>query len=848
MSQSSVQEGSTEDAVFSSKKSKLFSNKRVNIVLDDLNFLLWKQQILLAVRSHRLEKFLTGKVKAPPEMVTDEDGETVENEEYELFIAQDSALASWLLSTISPHLLPQFVGAESASEIWTTVTKFFASRSTTTIMSLHYKLKSLKKGDLSMRTYISQIKEVCDSLAACGNPISEIEKIATILNGLPMDYKPFVDVITSSREPFTLDGVVSVLVDAEVQQNAFNQTDNFFGSISVAQNTYERSTTKNEAYKGNQQPYRQQFYNSSGRGRGRNRPQCQLCGKIGHLVSSCWYRFDQGFQGVGSQDRSSEVKNETGSANMHDGDVNTTGFVCSCAGHGSNEGQGKTQAGVNASGQWFIDSGATHHVTPDATKVGQGSEYAGPGKITVGDGTNLSISTIGKTHLSTDKKSLILNDLMHVPMITKNLISVSKLAKDNSVFIEFHAYKCLVRDEETGAILLRGKETEGLYKFDSVAGSSNSEDIVNTKREINVTNGATSNYELWHRRLGHVSHEMLQKACKDHGIVLARWFSDELLVVPELHKFSTNDVLRRDITDEHSCQEGAEGAAAVHEEGSNSRHNIDEGPGRSRVEEAALGDTAAEDHGGLLNIGDLSVPEDDSHTENLERIEDDSAEMYNGVHEDETNNSHEVDTSIEEAEEGSNAEMECRVLMVHLRGTIQCGAVHGNPDAPTSVATARPCADDGARSACSDLRWPDNCDQVHIRKCPTGESVGVDELGLTFHPKQSVVPLQSKAKMIVDSSSESSSDSSSVPDQSFGPTNRSRSNCIGEDEVDRPMVKWVDVVARHMQEKMSLGDKAGKDIPQMHYQNGELDPVTGPEGREAHSCKTPADKVMDRGE
>ncbi|KAL4319057.1 hypothetical protein GQ457_18G024390 [Hibiscus cannabinus] len=584
MSQSSVQEGSSEDAVFSSKKSKLFSNMRVNIVLDDLNFLLWKQQILLAVRSHRLEKFLTGKVKAPPEMVTNEDDESVENEEYELFVAQDSALASWLLSTISPHLLPQFVGVESASEIWTTVTKFFASRSTT-IMSLHYKLKSLKKGDLSMRTYISQIKELRIPMRGALLRMKHIREINShIVNSF----------ITQ---------VAWVVVGID------------------------------------------------------HSPQCQLCGKIGHLVSSCWYRFDQGFQGVGSLDRSSEVKNETGSANMHDGDVNTTGFVCSCAGHGSNEGQGKTQAGVNASGQWFIDSGATHHVTPEATKVGQGSEYAGPGKITIGDGTNLSISAIGKTHLSTDKKSLILNDLMHVPMITKNLISVSKLAKDNSVFIEFHAYKCLVRDEETGAILLRGKETEGLYKFDSVTDSSNSENTVNTKREINVTNGATSNYELWHRRLGHVSHEMLQKACKDHGIVLARWFSNELLVVPELHKFSTKDVLARDITDEHSCQEGVEETTVVHEEGSNSRHNVDEGPERSRVEEAALSDTAAESHGGLFN-DDLPGPEDDSHTENLAGIEDGSAEMHIDVHEDGTNNSHEVDTNVEEAEEGSNAEME----------------------------------------------------------------------------------------------------------------------------------------------------------------------------------------------
>ncbi|KAL4377519.1 hypothetical protein GQ457_02G024390 [Hibiscus cannabinus] len=335
-------------------------------------------------------------------------------------------------------------------------------------MSLHYKLKSLKKGDLSMRTYISQIKEVCDSLAACGNPISEVEKIATILNGLPMEYKPFVAVITASREPFNLGGVVSVLIDAEVQQNAFDLANNFSGSASIAQGTSDRAGVKNKEYSMNQQPCRQ-FNNS--RGRGRTRPQCQLCGKVGHLVDSCWFRFDQSFQGVTA--RKSTSREESGMSNVNGGETNVTGHVCSCAGHGSNESQAQVQLTTVGTGQnqWYVDSGATHHVTPEAGKVMQGSEYGGPGKITVGDGANLNIAKIGKSVLpvfSSNRKTLVLSDLMHVPQITKNLISVPKLARDNHVFLEFHAFKCVVRDEDTGAVLLEGRESEGLYKFDSV--------------------------------------------------------------------------------------------------------------------------------------------------------------------------------------------------------------------------------------------------------------------------------------------------------------------------------------------------------------------------------------------
>ncbi|KAL4318853.1 hypothetical protein GQ457_18G012320 [Hibiscus cannabinus] len=144
-----------------SKTGKMFTNKKVNVVLDETNFLLWKQQIILTIWSHRLERLLTGELKAPPETVRGEGGSQVTNDSYEVFVAQDSALASWLLSTISSHLLPQFVGAETVAVVWETVLKFFANLSTTSFMTLHCKLRSLKKGDGSMRSYITQVKEVC---------------------------------------------------------------------------------------------------------------------------------------------------------------------------------------------------------------------------------------------------------------------------------------------------------------------------------------------------------------------------------------------------------------------------------------------------------------------------------------------------------------------------------------------------------------------------------------------------------------------------------------------------------------------------------------------------------------
>lgn len=56
------------------------------------------------------------------------------------------------------------------------------------------------------------------------------------------------------------------------------------------------------------------------------------------------------------------------------------------------------------------------------------------------------------------------NSLLHVLEITKNLLGVSKFARDNGVFFEFHP-TFSVKDLQTKQILLEGKSKCGLYAF-----------------------------------------------------------------------------------------------------------------------------------------------------------------------------------------------------------------------------------------------------------------------------------------------------------------------------------------------------------------------------------------------
>lgn len=67
--------------------------------------------------------------------------------------------------------------------------------------------------------------------------------------------------------------------------------------------------------------------------------------------------------------------------------------------------------------------------------------------LMVGDGKLLPITQLGPSILPANHaaQSLKLNDILLVPQIAKNLLSVSKLSWDNNFYLEFHPNCCFVR-------------------------------------------------------------------------------------------------------------------------------------------------------------------------------------------------------------------------------------------------------------------------------------------------------------------------------------------------------------------------------------------------------------------
>jgi hypothetical protein len=92
---------------------------------------------------------------------------------------------------------------------------------------------------------------------------------------------------------------------------------------------------------------------------GQNRPRCQVCLRVGHTANMCWYHFDEDY--------------------VPDQRVANMAF-------------GSTSTNPN----WYLDSGATDHITGELEKLTMNKCYIGHNQIRSANGAGMEITHVDK--------------------------------------------------------------------------------------------------------------------------------------------------------------------------------------------------------------------------------------------------------------------------------------------------------------------------------------------------------------------------------------------------------------------------------------------------------------------
>ena len=145
-------------------------------------------------------------------------------------------------------------------------------------------------------------------------------------------------------------------------------------------------------------------------------------------------------------------------------------------------------------GNYYMDTGATSHMTADAGILS--SYFNSSSKshnIVVGSGHLIPVVGHGSTNLPPPHPPFVLQSVLHAPKLIKNLISVRKFTTDNMVSISFDPFGFLVNDLQTGTRLMRCDNVGDLYPLFSNSQATSPKHSAFT----------TMSHDIWHNRLGH---------------------------------------------------------------------------------------------------------------------------------------------------------------------------------------------------------------------------------------------------------------------------------------------------------------------------------------------------------
>jgi len=384
--------------------------------------------------------------------------------------------------SVSKDVLTRIADATTAAEAWKSIGEMHASQSRARSVNVRLALATTKKESMSITEYYSKMKGLGDEMAAAGKPLDDEEMVGYIINGLDAEFNPVTSALITRVEPITMPELFSQLLSFEtrldLQQGGSSSSANLAsrgrGGMRGRGNNRGRGHNSSRGGRGrggaSQQQQQQQHHYFQNRANNNQsnegRPTCQVCDKKGHTAIECWYRFDESY--------------------------------------GANNKSVGTAYGIDTN--WYVDSGASDHVTGDLEKLSARDRYGGKDQIQTASGSGMEITHVGHSVVQTHKRDLHLNNILYAPKAKKSLISVHRLTLDNSAYLEFHPNFFLVKDQATKSTILKGPCRGGLYSLPSDS---------TLKQAFGVTRPS---FERWHSRLGHPSSSIVSKVVSNYNL------------------------------------------------------------------------------------------------------------------------------------------------------------------------------------------------------------------------------------------------------------------------------------------------------------------------------------------
>lgn len=353
----------------------------------------------------------------------------------------------WLYLACESTVCNHFDDVSTPLAIWTLLTKSFAESGLDREVAAIVALTTTHLEDCgSIDEFIGKMMESWKRCKDANVAITDRVVALLMIGRLGTQYQPFIMGLAGSGTEISVENIESMLLTL-VPANGKTETA-FYGGGSHSGNRMARSAGSNKSSRNNKGNKAQ--------------VKCFGCGQLGHYKNKC-----------PSGSSNSESKSSESAKKLPD--AKFANAFSAVAGEYCNE-------------DWFIDSGASRHMTFRRDILSDFKMVNCP-DISIANKELLPVKGCGTAHIIVNGIDIAIKNVLFVPTLGANLLSVGAMTEAGNV-VSFGKNGCEVHNAR-GDLLIRARVYNGIYKVDA--------------RHIQCMLASNDKTVDWHRRLGHLS-------------------------------------------------------------------------------------------------------------------------------------------------------------------------------------------------------------------------------------------------------------------------------------------------------------------------------------------------------
>jgi hypothetical protein len=338
-----------------------------------------------------------------------------------------------LYAAVSNTVFTRIMNLDSAKGIWDYLKKEYQGNERTKNMQVlnlirEFEMQKMKETE-NIKDYADRLLSIINKVRLLGKEFSDDRIVQKILVTMPEKYESKISSLEESKDLTSISlGELTNALQAQEQRRSMRLEESMQGAFQARTQYQGGGKDRRFIKKKKVQTYRNKVETF---------PPCTYCKKTNHQPIKCWWRPDIKCRKCGQTGHVERICR----TQQHEEKANPVAqqpeeeqlFVASCF-----------STGNSSNDSWLIDSGCTNHMTNNQDLFKE-LDRTTISKVKIGNGDYIDVKGKGIVVLNSLSGLKYISDVLYVPDIDQNLLSVGQLM-EKGFKLRFEDQWCLIKD------------------------------------------------------------------------------------------------------------------------------------------------------------------------------------------------------------------------------------------------------------------------------------------------------------------------------------------------------------------------------------------------------------------